>query len=68
MERVLAQGDTRPMAGRPEAMEQLKGILRSREALYRQADRVCETSGKPLDEALGDLEALIREMGLGPED
>ena len=37
MARVRAQGDERPMAGNPEAMEQLRSILTSREALYGKA-------------------------------
>ena len=63
MERVRAQGDTRPMAGNPEAMEQLKSILRSREALYERAEAHLETSGKPLHTSLDELVALIREHG-----
>ncbi len=45
MARVLAQGDLRPMAGNAEAMEDLKRILAAREALYRRADAVIDTSG-----------------------
>ncbi|MGG7567831.1 helix-turn-helix transcriptional regulator [Rhodovulum sp. DZ06] len=63
MERVLEQGDTRPMAGRPEAMEQLKSILRSREALYERADARFETSGMSRDQARDALVALIHERG-----
>lgn len=63
MERVRAQGDTRPMAGNPEAMEQLKSILRSREALYKRAEAHLETSGKPLPTSLDELVILIREHG-----
>ena len=37
MARVRAQGDERPMAGNPTAMEQLRSILTSREDQYRQA-------------------------------
>ena len=46
MARVLAQGDTRPMAGHAEAMDDLRRILASREPLYRKADAVVETSGE----------------------
>ncbi|MDH3264063.1 MAG: helix-turn-helix transcriptional regulator [Paracoccaceae bacterium] len=67
MARVRAQGDTRPMAGNPEAMEQLRSILRSREALYEQALASLDTSGKPLQASLDELVALIRKRGfLGP--
>lgn len=45
MERVVAQGDQRPMAGNREAMQDLERILRNREALYAQADVELDTSG-----------------------
>jgi XRE family transcriptional regulator, aerobic/anaerobic benzoate catabolism transcriptional regulator len=38
MERVVAQGDMRPMAGNPDAMDDLRRILAGREAFYRRAD------------------------------
>ncbi len=63
MARVRAQGDTRPMAGNPEAMEQLKSILKSREALYERAEAKIDTSGQALQQSLEDLVALIRERG-----
>lgn len=63
MARVRAQGDTRPMAGNPEAMEQLKSILKSREALYDRALAQLETSGRSVDQSLADLVALINERG-----
>jgi XRE family aerobic/anaerobic benzoate catabolism transcriptional regulator len=49
MRRVLAQGDTRPMANNPEAMSDLRRILREREPLYSKADLTIDTSktGKP---------------------
>ena len=61
MARVRAQGDTRPMAGNPEAMEQLRHILTSREALYERAVAKLDTAGRSLDESLQDLLALISE-------
>ncbi|PLX39632.1 MAG: transcriptional regulator [Hyphomicrobiales bacterium] len=63
MSRVLAQGDTRPMAGNPEAMEQLKSILRSRESLYERALAQLDTSGKPLKTSLDELIELICDRG-----
>ncbi|MEZ5801035.1 MAG: hypothetical protein R3D29_11965 [Nitratireductor sp.] len=38
MRRVREQGDERPMAGNPKAMEELKSILTSREAVYARAE------------------------------
>jgi XRE family aerobic/anaerobic benzoate catabolism transcriptional regulator len=63
MDRVQAQGDLRPMAGNPEAMTQLRTILRSREALYRQAHAQIDTSGKDVQAAADELAALIQGRG-----
>lgn len=59
MERVLAQGDTRPMAGNREAMEDLKSILESRAAFYSKADLSFDTSDMAQEAAfIGLLERL----------
>ena len=63
MARVRGQGDMRPMAGNPEAMEQLKFILTSRETLYDQARAKLDTTGRTLAQSQADLLALIRERG-----
>jgi XRE family aerobic/anaerobic benzoate catabolism transcriptional regulator len=60
MARVQAQGDMRPMAGNGEAMDDLKRILAQRDALYRQADAVLDTSGKTPAQSLENLMALVR--------
>ena len=57
MARVLAQGDRRPMAHNHQAMRDLRRILGSREALYRQADAVLETTGQTIKDS---LQALLR--------
>ena len=44
MGRVVAQGDTRPMSGNREAMEDLKQILESRAQFYSKADQTFDTS------------------------
>lgn len=59
MARVLAQGDLRPMAGNDEAMEDLKRILASREALYGQADAIVDTSGETPDESFAKLRDAV---------
>ena len=61
MARVRAQGDERPMAGNPEAMEQLRFILQSREALYERAQAQLDTAGKPVDRSHAELLALIEQ-------
>lgn len=63
MARVRGQGDLRPMAGNPEAMEQLKSILTSREALYARSDAQLDTSGQPVAASLAALLALIETEG-----
>lgn len=51
MNRVLAQGDRRPMSGNREAMEDLKRILDSRAQFYSKADATLDTSGMPVERA-----------------
>ena len=62
MERVRAQGDMRPMIGNPQAMAQLRQILKTREAQYRQAEYQLDTSGASVDASLAELCALIRSQ------
>ncbi|MSQ67151.1 MAG: helix-turn-helix domain-containing protein [Gammaproteobacteria bacterium] len=51
MARVVAQGDTRPMADNAAAMDDLQRILDARTALYAQADRTVETAGLNLEQS-----------------
>jgi len=60
MSRVLAQGDLRPMADSPQAMDDLKAILESRTPLYAKANAELMTSGKSETEAVA---ALIEAIG-----
>lgn len=59
MARVIAQGDHRPMADNPEAMEDLRRILIEREALYSKADARLDTAGQTVDQSLAALLALL---------
>lgn len=59
MDRVRAQGDLRPMQGNPQALVQLRQILKTREALYGQADHVLDTAGKTVEASAADLLALV---------
>ena len=64
MSRVIAQGDMRPMAQNPEAMADLERILQEREGLYRKADASIDTSGKSVEEVVGEgLQSLERMAG-----
>ena len=59
MGRVLAQGDTRPMAENEEAMEDLRRILAGRASLYSKADAVVDTAGKTIEQSLAELKAAV---------
>ena len=52
MNRVIAQGDLRPMAGNKQAMDDLRLILQERTPFYAKADLLFDTSGKPPKECL----------------
>jgi XRE family transcriptional regulator, aerobic/anaerobic benzoate catabolism transcriptional regulator len=59
MQRVIKQGDLRPMANSAGAMDDLLAILRSREPLYAKADIVLETAGKSPQQSLEELQILL---------
>ncbi len=60
MNRVIAQGDNRPMAGNSRAMEDLKRILSERESLYKRADYIVETSGASVVDTVNEIMGLPR--------
>ncbi len=60
MQRVVAQGDLRPMSGNQEAMEDLKRILAGRAAFYGKADLTFDTSGRTLAESFPALRDAVR--------
>jgi XRE family aerobic/anaerobic benzoate catabolism transcriptional regulator len=62
MQRVIAQGDFRPMAGSPEAMQDLKGILTARENFYSRAQYRLDTSSQPLEPTFVELRGLARDI------
>jgi XRE family aerobic/anaerobic benzoate catabolism transcriptional regulator len=55
LERVRAQGDLRPMQGRPNAHAELEAILDERAGLYAEADLHLDTDGLGVD---GVVDAL----------
>jgi XRE family transcriptional regulator, aerobic/anaerobic benzoate catabolism transcriptional regulator len=59
MQRVIDQGDLRPMARSREAMRELKDILKAREPFYRQAHLQLTTSGKTADQSFEELLGLL---------
>lgn len=60
MQRVIAQGDMRPMANNREAMADLERILTVREPFYSKADVTIDTSGHTVEES---LEMLVSVLG-----
>ena len=61
MGRVRKQGDERPMAGNPEAMAELRNILRDRDALYNSADIVINTSQQSVSEVVAQVLFAVDE-------
>ncbi len=62
MQRVIDQGDLRPMARNPEAMQDLRAILDARQDAYGRADAALDTSGRTVEDCLEELSGLIRTM------
>jgi XRE family aerobic/anaerobic benzoate catabolism transcriptional regulator len=64
MNRVIAQGDMRPFAGknagRSAALEEIRKLLADRDRLYARADATVETSGRSLKATLEDLKTKAR--------
>ncbi|MGA9566713.1 MAG: helix-turn-helix transcriptional regulator [Candidatus Korobacteraceae bacterium] len=60
MQRVVAQGDMRPMTDNRESMQDLQRILDAREPLYRKADSTINTSALTLEQS---LRALLEAHG-----
>ncbi len=60
MQRVIDQGDLRPMADNSRAMEDLVSILKSREPFYARADVTLQTAGQTPEQSLRELLDLLR--------
>jgi XRE family aerobic/anaerobic benzoate catabolism transcriptional regulator len=61
MQRVIAQGDMRPMANNRDAMSDLKRILAEREVLYSKADIQIDTAGRAFEDSLEVLIQALRD-------
>lgn len=67
MSRVVAQGDMRPFdagdnakgGATREALDDIRRILASREALYARADAVVDTAARTVKQSLKDLERAV---------
>lgn len=62
MQRVIAQGDMRPMADNRESMSDLRRILEVREPLYGKADIAVDTGRMTLDQSLVTLSKAIKDV------
>ena len=60
--RVLQQGDRRPMKGHPQAMAELRRLLTTRKRLYGTARHTLDTSSLTPDAVVGEIEALTRGL------
>jgi XRE family transcriptional regulator, aerobic/anaerobic benzoate catabolism transcriptional regulator len=58
--RVVQQGDRRPMADHPEAMAELRRLLAAREPLYAQAAATVDTSRLGVEGTTRAVEKLLR--------
>lgn len=59
-DRVIAQGDHRPMENDPLAMARLRQLLGEREAQYRRAEHTVDTSDCAVDDVVARIEAIVR--------
>lgn len=59
-DRVVRQGDRRPMEANPRAKAELRVLLKTREPLYRRAHEVVDTSTLGVT---GTVEALLERLG-----
>lgn len=66
MNRVIRQGDTRPMQGSREAMEDLQRILTEREPYYSSADYTVNTSDRAVADCLRELERVAAPYLVAP--
>jgi XRE family aerobic/anaerobic benzoate catabolism transcriptional regulator len=61
MERVITQGDMRPMTNNTNAMADLEQILIERTPFYEKAHSILDTSGKTVEESFEELLSLIEK-------
>ncbi len=57
--RVVRQGDRRPMTDHPQAMADLRALLAAREPLYASASIVIDTSSKPITKVVEAVEHAV---------
>lgn len=57
--RVVRQGDRRPMADHPQAMADLRSLLATREPLYAMADHIVDTMDRSVAAVVKRIEPLV---------
>ncbi len=62
MQRVIAQGDMRPMSASKEAMDDLRQILKGRNAFYSKADVTLNTSTQSLEPTFELLKTQVKQF------
>ncbi|MBO6559401.1 MAG: helix-turn-helix transcriptional regulator [Nisaea sp.] len=62
MQRVVEQGDMRPMEQNREAMTDLRAILEARAPLYNRAEASVDTAGETLETSLAKLTETARGL------
>jgi XRE family aerobic/anaerobic benzoate catabolism transcriptional regulator len=65
--RVVEQGDLRPMQDRPQAMAELRRRLREREPLYAQAQITALTSGRTISAVVSELVRRVEASSTAPQ-
>jgi XRE family aerobic/anaerobic benzoate catabolism transcriptional regulator len=61
--RVVAQGDQRPMAENPHAFAELRALLAARDQLYARADHTIDTAGRRVTQVATAIVELIQSVG-----
>src|SRR5262249_17936220 len=57
--RVVAQGDQRPMAENPHAFAELRALLAARDKLYARADHTIDTTGRRVPQVAAAIAELV---------
>lgn len=58
-DRVIQQGDARPMAENPHAFAELRALLTARDPLYSKADHIVDTSDRTIDEVVSIVSEAV---------
>ena len=57
--RVVAQGDQRPMAENPHAFAELRALMTAREKLYARAEHTVETAGRRVPQVVSAIAEVV---------